>query len=102
MINTTQARERAQAALKPKVPRRSDVSQLANDLLQALDEIEDWHRNIGRMVRHFDREPDPNDYTETIAQMSTGLGILRYEHKKALEEIERLKEFEWKYQELQR
>lgn len=40
MVDITQARERAQAALKPKVPRRSDVSQLANDLLEALEEIE--------------------------------------------------------------
>jgi hypothetical protein len=54
-------------------------------------ENEDWHHHISRMVGHFGREPHPTDYTETIARMSTGLGILRLEHRNAIRENERLR-----------
>lgn len=69
-----------------------DKGRLAAACRELEAEVADWHSNIGRMVRTLGREPSADDYTETIAQMSTGFGILHYVKLQMRAVLEQLRE----------
>lgn len=61
---------------------RELVPQLADIVIELATLLGDIKYNLKGVPEHFGRKTDPDDVTETIAQVKSGIGILRLENQR--------------------